>query len=93
MEVILLLTMKSNMKYIELASNKDHVHNVEKYVLSKDVKRATQSICTTIELEFIVMFLKPFITRVVMQIKVFLNSIVSNNFLKHLKFSKQGVAK
>jgi len=50
------------MKNIELASNKDHVHNVEKYVLSRDVKRATQSICTTIELEFIVMFLKPFIT-------------------------------
>ncbi len=41
MEVILSLAMKSNMKYIEIASNKDHVHNVEKYVLSKDVKRAT----------------------------------------------------
>jgi hypothetical protein len=41
MEVILSLPMKSNMKYIELASNKDYVHNVEKYVLSKGVKRAT----------------------------------------------------
>jgi hypothetical protein len=41
MEVILSLTMKNNMKYIELASNKDHVHNAEKNVLSRDVKRAT----------------------------------------------------